>query len=274
MRAPGHLPKRPGLKLPVNPGSGRHHPGTIRGMGRTQKNSSTAAGAGTADHTGTRAGARAPARAPTRSPGSSRSRSRSRRRPPQALVLLALLAYSAVMVSLTMLKAFFVIGLLWRKEAHRNRSLELVPFNEYAETGTWFAPLFGYGGNFAFFVPFGVLLYVLLRNSRRVAWRRHTVARVVVAGALFSLTIEICQYVFALGYSDIDDLIFNTLGALTGAVIARLAGPRMHRVWVWLALLLGVVFAVLVVAGPRLGDPDKVVDIYGISWDEHTVSAI
>lgn len=197
-------------------------------------------------------------------------------------MLLALLVYSAVMVSLTMLKAFFVIGLLWRPEAHRNRSLELVPFNEYAETGTWFAPLFGYGGNFAFFVPFGVLLYVLLGNSRRHPRRasrrnprrRNTVVRVVVAGALFSLTIEICQYVFALGYSDIDDLIFNTLGALTGAVIAKLAGPRMHRVWVWLALLLGVVFAVLVAAGPRLGDPEKVVDIYGISWEEHTVSVI
>lgn len=190
------------------------------------------------------------------------------------LVLLALVVYSAVMVSLTMLKAFFVIGLLWRTDAHRNRSLELVPFNEYAETGTWFAPLFGYGGNFAFFVPFGVLLYVLLRNSRRGSRRRNTVARVVLAGALFSLAIEICQYVFALGYSDIDDLIFNTLGALTGAVIAKLAGPRMHRVWVWLALLLGVAFAVLVAAGPRLGDPDKVVDIYGISWEEHTVSVI
>ena len=201
-------------------------------------------------------------------------------------MLLALLVYSAVMVSLTMLKAFFVIGLLWRPEAHRNRSLELVPFNEYAETGTWFAPLFGYGGNFAFFVPFGVLLYVLLGNSRhhprshprrasrRNPRRRNTVVRVVVAGALFSLTIEVCQYLFALGYSDIDDLIFNTLGALTGAVIAKLAGPRFHLVWVWLALLLGVVFAVLVAAGPRLGDPEKVVDIYGISWEEHTVSVI
>ena len=193
-------------------------------------------------------------------------------------MLLALLVYSAVMVSLTMLKAFFVIGLLWRTEAHRNRSLELVPFNEYAETGTWFAPLFGYGGNFAFFVPFGVLFYVLLRNSRRTprrnSRRRNTVVRVVVAGALFSLAIEICQYVFALGYSDVDDLIFNTLGALTGAVIAKLAGPRFHPLWVWLALLLGVVFAVLVAAGPRLGDPEKVVDIYGISWEEHTVSAI
>lgn len=194
---------------------------------------------------------------------------RGRRKPPQWLVLIALLAYSVVMISLTMLKAFFVIGLLWQKEAHRNRSLELTPFNEYAETGTWFAPLFGYGGNFAFFVPFGVLLYVLLRNSKKSATRKMAVLKVMAFGALFSFLIEVCQYIFSLGYSDIDDLFFNTLGAVTGAVVAKIFGPRFHWLWVWLAVLLGVVFAVLVALGPRLGDPDKVVDIYAISWGDN-----
>ena len=173
------------------------------------------------------------------------------------------------MLALTMLKAFFVIGLLWQKEAHRNRSLELTPFNEYAETGTWFAPLFGYGGNFAFFVPFGVLLYVLLRNSRKSATRKMAVLKVMAFGALFSLIIEVCQYIFMLGYSDIDDLFFNTLGALTGAVLAKVFGPRFHYLWVWSALALGMVFAVLVALGPRLGDPDKVVDVYAISWEDN-----
>ena len=32
----------------------------------------------------------------------------------------ALIAYGAVVVALTMLKAFFVIGMLWRPEAQRN----------------------------------------------------------------------------------------------------------------------------------------------------------
>lgn len=196
---------------------------------------------------------------------------RGRRRPPRWLVLIALLAYSAVMVSLTMLKAFFVIGLLWEKDAHRNRSLELTPFDEYTTTGTWFAPLFGYGGNLAFFIPFGVLLYVLLRTARRAGRRKNAVLKVTAVGALFSLLIEICQYLFSLGYSDIDDLIFNTLGAFVGAVSAKVLGPRFHWLWVWMALILGVVFAVLVGLGPRLGDPDKVVEIYAISWDGNTV---
>lgn len=201
--------------------------------------------------------------------GGRRGRGRGRGRPPQWLVLFSLIAYSAVIIALTMLKAFFVIGLLWQKEAHRNRSLELTPFNEYAETGTWFAPLFGYGGNFAFFLPFGVLLYVLLRNSRKSATRKMAVLKVMAFGALFSLIIEVCQYIFALGYSDIDDLFFNTLGALTGAVLAKVFGPRFHYLWVWSALALGMVFAVLVALGPRLGDPDKVVDVYAISWEDN-----
>lgn len=196
------------------------------------------------------------------------------RRPPRLLVLIALIVYSAVMVSLTMLKAFFVIGLLWEKDAHRNRSLELVPFDAYAQTDTWFAPLFGYGGNFAFFVPFGVLLYVLLRSARRSGTRKNAVLKVTLWGALFSLVIEISQYVFALGYSDVDDLIFNTLGALVGAVVAKILGPRLYWLWVWLALILGVVFAVLVALGPRLGDPDQVVEIYGISWEESAGRAL
>ncbi|WP_211439585.1 VanZ family protein [Corynebacterium glutamicum] len=181
------------------------------------------------------------------------------RAPSTSMIALALIAYSAVMVSLTMLKSFFVIGLLWVPEAHRNRSISLVPFNDFIESSSWFSPLFGYGGNFAFFVPFGVLFYVLLKTSG--SWHKNSVVHTMRMGALFSLTIEISQYVFMLGYSDIDDLIFNTLGAGAGALIAKIFGERFFKVWVWLALILAVVFAVLVALGPRLGDPDKVVDL-------------
>ncbi|STC80703.1 hypothetical membrane protein [Corynebacterium ulcerans] len=51
----------------------------------------------------------------------------------------------------------------------------------------------------------------------------------------------------------------NTLGAFVGALFAKMLGPRFFRLWVWLAILLGLVFAVLVGLGERLGDPDKIV---------------
>ncbi|MFP7365445.1 VanZ family protein [Corynebacterium callunae] len=192
----------------------------------------------------------------------------------------ALIAYSAVMVSLTMLKSFFVIGLLWVPVAHRNRSLSLVPLNDFFAAESWFAPLFGYGGNFAFFVPFGVLLFALLEVQERSLQAesgqdsskslvRGTPRRLVLKtagwGALFSLSIECAQYIFRLGYSDIDDVIFNALGAAVGALIARVGlkvwDRRSYWLWVILALILTLVFAVLVALGPRLGDPDKVVEL-------------
>ncbi|HJC61034.1 MAG TPA: VanZ family protein [Candidatus Dietzia intestinigallinarum] len=167
----------------------------------------------------------------------------------------ALIAYGAVVVALSMLKAFFVIGMLWRTEAQRNRSIEWEPFALYRNSTTWFGPLFDYLGNMAFFVPVGVLLFILLEHRRRA------MALVVVVAALSSATVETLQYLFALGHSDVSDLLFNTLGALVGAVIAHLGGRRLHPLWIGLALTTAAVFAVLVILGPRLGDPDKVVDV-------------
>lgn len=172
--------------------------------------------------------------------------------------LLALLAYSVVMVALTMLKAFFVIGMLWRPEAQRGRSVEWVPFAQLQAGQSWFGPLFDALGNLAFFVPLGVLLFILFEK-----WRRPLLV-VVAVGAVTSASVEVLQYVLALGHSDVTDWLFNTAGALVGAVIARRCGRRLYPVWIALALVLGLVFAVLVILGPQLGDPGRVVEL-GVS---------
>lgn len=168
---------------------------------------------------------------------------------------LAVVAYGAVVVALTMLKAFFVIGLLWRPESQRRRSVEWVPFAQFRDAQTWFGPLFDALGNLAFFVPLGVLLYILLESRARA------VLVVVVTGAAISATVEVLQYVLALGHSDVTDLLFNTAGAMVGALIARGCGRRLHPLWIGLALTTAAVFAVLVVLGPRLGDPAAVVEL-------------
>lgn len=169
--------------------------------------------------------------------------------------LLALLGYSVVMIALTMLKAFFVIGMLWRPEVQRGRSVELVPFAQFRAAQSWFGPLFDALGNLAFFVPLGVLLYIVLEGRSRPA------LVVVAAGAMASASVEVLQYVCALGHSDVTDVLFNTTGALLGALVARLGGRRLYPVWIGLALALSVVFAVLTILGPRLGDPGKVVEL-------------
>ena len=96
-----------------------------------------------------------------------------------------------------------------------------------------------------------MLVFALCRSlPKTAAW-----------GFALSLALETTQYAFALGRTDIDDLIFNTLGALIGAALARLSGERFFPLWRWLALAAAAVFLVLVILGPRLGDPNAVVDL-------------
>ncbi len=154
-----------------------------------------------------------------------------------------------------MLKAFFVIGLLWVPESQRVRGLSLVPLNDLWESASLFTQVFGYGGNFALFVPFGMLVYLLCSR----------IGLTTLFGAGFSLLIEVSQFISQLGFSDIDDFLFNTLGAAAGACIAAWAGPRAQWLWVSLTAVLVVVFAVLVVLGPRLGDPDRVAEVNAAS---------
>ena len=105
-------------------------------------------------------------------------------------------------------------------------------------------------------MPFRVLVYLLCGR----------IGLTTLFGSGFSLLIEVSQFVFQLGFSDIDDFLFNTLGAAAGASIAAWAGPRAQWLWVSLAAVLVVAFAVLVVFGPRLGDPDRVAEVSAASY--------
>lgn len=155
-----------------------------------------------------------------------------------------------------MLKPFFVIGLLWVPENQRVRGLSLIPLSDLWESSSLFTQVFGYGGNFAFFVPFGILVFLL--HGR--------IGLTTLFGAGFSLLIEVSQYLFQLGFSDIDDFLFNTLGAAAGACIAAWAGPRAQWLWISLTAVLVIIFAVLVIHGPRLGDPNRVAEVNAASY--------
>ena len=100
--------------------------------------------------------------------------------------------------------------------AHARRSLDLQMFNGFNNPHPWWGPWTNTFGNIALFMPLGACLVVLGQNSRRVRFGRG--GTILLAMAL-SLGIEITQYVFSLGFSDVDDLVFNTLGASLGAFL-------------------------------------------------------
>lgn len=99
--------------------------------------------------------------------------------------------------------------------------VNLIPFRLLTDYDSKRDMLINVIGNFAMFVPTGVVVPLIYKS-------RNTLLRVVSVGALLSLTIELIQLPFAVRASDIDDLILNTAGCLLGYGIYA-AGRGIRR---------------------------------------------
>ena len=77
-------------------------------------------------------------------------------------------------------------------------------------------------GNAVMFIPSGIVLPIVYRQLDSF-WK------VIAAGALISLCIEILQLPFAARFSDVDDLILNTLGTAVGYGIYAICRRVSHR---------------------------------------------
>ena len=67
-------------------------------------------------------------------------------------------------------------------------------------------------GNILWFVPFGMLYPITLGRKRGFV-------TTVLTGAACSMSIELLQLLFVTGITDIDDVIFNTLGVALGYLL-------------------------------------------------------
>lgn len=67
-------------------------------------------------------------------------------------------------------------------------------------------------GNVLLFVPLGFGIPLFFKNHNKLS-------KVMFYGFLASLSIEILQYLTCTNFTDIDDIIFNTLGAVLGFII-------------------------------------------------------
>ena len=74
--------------------------------------------------------------------------------------------------------------------------------------------------NILLFVPFGFMFPVIHPKLSKAT---------ITYGFLFSLAIEIMQYITGRGLADIDDLINNTLGAVIGYLIYRVGKSKFER---------------------------------------------
>lgn len=93
--------------------------------------------------------------------------------------------------------------------------IELIPFQKifgYLFDGRWFDFVYLFFGNILWFAPFGLACGA----------KEQGVWKTLLWTFLFSLTIEMLQFVFSTGYSDVEDLILNTIGGLFGLLLYRL----------------------------------------------------
>lgn len=97
--------------------------------------------------------------------------------------------------------------------------------------------------NCLFFIPFGLLLQVNFKNVGFLP----KLASILV----FSLTAEVMQFIFAIGATDITDLITNTLGGFLGLTFYGLGNTymsdkKLDRVIISLGTLFLIVFILLI----------------------------
>lgn len=95
--------------------------------------------------------------------------------------------------------------------------VELVPFWSYSHPELRMEIVL----NYILFIPLGLLLYLCSGEKFGL--------RVVIAGLLLSVSIEIVQLVFRIGLFEFDDMIGNTVGCLIGAVVGKLIRKKKKK---------------------------------------------
>ena len=128
----------------------------------------------------------------------------------KGLMNVVFLIYLLMLLRMTVFRNGFVDS-----DVFSNGSLNLVPFSDLIRIANNDMGVFIYLalGNIVVFMPFGFF----------IAWYEKNVGLLVVTlwGFFLSLGIELSQYVFGTGVTELDDIILNTLGCLLGGIIER-----------------------------------------------------
>ena len=119
------------------------------------------------------------------------------------------LIYFVVIIWVIIFKMSFSIH-----ELTQLRSINLIPYGDSAIVNQQvdFSEIYM---NILAFVPFGIYLAMLKPNS--------AIVKLVAIMGFTSLSIEVIQYLFTIGASDITDLIGNTFGGLLGILFDRVS---------------------------------------------------
>lgn len=118
-------------------------------------------------------------------------------------------------LSLYQITAFRFGGLGWDLEnmLQRRTRVNGEPLSiiwDWTVNGVWWYLFYNVVGNCIWFVPMGFLMPAIYKEVRKKPqW-------VIFIGMSVSSSIEVLQYILCTGVTDIDDVIFNTLGTAIG----------------------------------------------------------
>lgn len=119
------------------------------------------------------------------------------------------IGYLAALVQITVLRGGVDSAAVLRGSREAPQLALLHTTLEELRRGAW--PLiFHVAGNMLWFAPLGWMC------RERSTWAA------LLAGAGLSVAIELMQYLLMTGVTDVDDVLMNVLGALTGWLLARL----------------------------------------------------
>lgn len=98
------------------------------------------------------------------------------------------------------------------------RSVNLIPFHTINRYYTNFSnssiALLNVIGNILIFIPLGIYLKIFKKDINFI--------KCVIIAFLTSLCVEILQFGFGIGITDVDDIILNTLGGAIGFIIYKI----------------------------------------------------
>ncbi|CAH1055553.1 VanZ family protein [Paenibacillus pseudetheri] len=143
------------------------------------------------------------------------------------------IVYLLVLVRIVLFKDTQIYN-LFVMIGHGQRVLNIIPFAstfEMMRTIGLLHNLQNIAGNFAVFFPMGIFIPLLMNKGFK-----QTV--VIVIG--ISVSIEVVQYILAIGISDIDDVILNTVGAIVGWSVFQYIKGKIKRTFIFRVVIVGM----------------------------------
>lgn len=134
---------------------------------------------------------------------------------------LAEICFIFYMLCLFQITAFRFGGIGWDMNNMLDRwtRVNFMPFFDtwrWLVYGSWWHLFYNIVGNCLWFIPFGFMLPAIYSEYRKYGWL------VIFMGMSVSMLIEVLQFIFCTGVTDIDDIIFNTIGTIIGYILWRI----------------------------------------------------